>query len=280
MSIKLGLLASSQQQAAPFISGDACYSLVKSNVSYTGSCIRVRRSSDNAEQDIGFVGSNLDLVSLNTFIGVSNGFIRTWYDQSINSFNATQTTTANQPQITTLGDILFDGTNDNLSLGANVFVKNITFNSSGTWELWIKPVRNNQVILGISDNNATGLGYLIRGDLTFTNIRNTSNSNQFWTPALTLNTWQNIVISFDISTNLIKIYKNGISQVVNQTALGAGAKFTDIAQTLFLGFNQYNGGSTFNYYSGNINECNIYKSILTDAQVLSNYNATKSKYGL
>ena len=65
--------------------------------------IRVRRSSDNTEQDIGFIGNDLDTVSLLSFCGAGNGFVTTWYDQSGNGYNATQTTQANQPQIVNSG---------------------------------------------------------------------------------------------------------------------------------------------------------------------------------
>lgn len=67
---------------------------------YTGPLIRVRRSSDNTEQDIGYNGSNvLDESALTTFVGANDGFVTTWYDQSGNANNATQSTAANQPKI-------------------------------------------------------------------------------------------------------------------------------------------------------------------------------------
>jgi hypothetical protein len=69
----------------------------------------VRRSSDNAEQNIGFVAGNLDTASLTTFCAATNGFVTTWYDQSGNARNATQTTAANQPQIVSSGSVLVDG---------------------------------------------------------------------------------------------------------------------------------------------------------------------------
>lgn len=281
--IPSGILTS-VTNSAPIVVGDAAYSLIRLKTAYVGSAIRVRRSSDNAESDIGFSGNSLDLVALAAFIGASNGYVTTWYDQSGNAKNATQTTNANQPQITLTGDILWDGTNDSLNLGANVIVSNITFNSSGTWSFWMKPSRTNQVLLGITDNNATGLGYLILhtgNNIAFRNIQNTSNSNQYTTTSpIVLNTWQNIVVTFTLSTRIVQIYKNGISQTVDNTALGGGTKFTDIAQSLFLGYNIYNGGMTYNYYAGYYDECQIYKSVLTSTDILNNYNATKSKYGL
>ena len=52
---------------------------------YTGALIRVRRSSDNTEQDIGYNGSNvLDESALTSFVGAGNGFVVKLYDQSGN----------------------------------------------------------------------------------------------------------------------------------------------------------------------------------------------------
>jgi hypothetical protein len=82
------------------------YSLRQLRTAYTGSAIRVRRSSDNTEQDFGFVNNVLDTASLLTFCGAGNGFVTTWYDQSGNANNATQTTALNQPQIVSSGALL------------------------------------------------------------------------------------------------------------------------------------------------------------------------------
>jgi len=78
----------------------AAYSLRLLDKDYAGSAVRVRRASDNTEQDIGFtLAGDFDTSALATFCAGTNGFIRTWYDQSGNARNATQTTTANQPKI-------------------------------------------------------------------------------------------------------------------------------------------------------------------------------------
>ena len=58
----------------------AAYSLRKLRTAYTGSAIRVRRSNDNAETDIGFnVFGELDTVSLAAHCGSNDGFVKTWY---------------------------------------------------------------------------------------------------------------------------------------------------------------------------------------------------------
>ena len=68
--------------------------------------IKVRRSSDNTEMNIGFdVSGNLDTTALTTFVGAGNGFVTTWYDQSGLGRDAINTTATQQPKIVTLGTI-------------------------------------------------------------------------------------------------------------------------------------------------------------------------------
>jgi hypothetical protein len=111
----------------------AAYSLRLLDSTYTGDAIRVRRASDNTEQDIGFDGNgDLDTSALATFCAGTNGFIRTWYDQSGNANHATQGTTANQPKIydsvtgvilqNSLSALEFDGSNDEIPTGQNIRV--------------------------------------------------------------------------------------------------------------------------------------------------------------
>jgi hypothetical protein len=89
----------------------AAYSVRKLRAAYTGNAIRVRRSSDNAEQNIGFTAlGNLDTTALTSFCSGTNGFVTTWYDQSGNGLNAVQTTAASQPQIVSSGSILTENT--------------------------------------------------------------------------------------------------------------------------------------------------------------------------
>jgi hypothetical protein len=88
-------------------SAAAAYSVRLLRGAYTGNAIRVRRSSDNTEQNIGFTAlGNLDTTSLTSFCSGTNGFVTTWYDQSGNSNNATQSTAANQPQIVSSGSVI------------------------------------------------------------------------------------------------------------------------------------------------------------------------------
>ena len=102
-----------QSGGAPFVglldlypSAAAAYSVRRLSSTYAGSAMEVRRSSDNALQDIGFdANGDLDTASLLSFVGAGNGFVRTWYDQSGNANNAQQTTSSRQPQIIAAGVI-------------------------------------------------------------------------------------------------------------------------------------------------------------------------------
>ena len=123
------------------------YSLQALNNNYAGNCIRVRRSLDNALQDIGFVNNSLDTNALLNFVGpTGNGFIDTLYDQSGNGGNATQSNTSFQPSIVLSGvlqtsngkpTINYGGGGDRFYLNPpNVLSNATTFSLFGVWTIF------------------------------------------------------------------------------------------------------------------------------------------------
>lgn len=105
------------------------YSVRQLSTSYAGSAVRVRRSSDNTEQDVGFVGNVLDTASLLSFVGSGSGFVTKWYDQSGNGRDIAQTTVGSQPRIVNAGTIdtvngipavRFDGVDDLLDASTSL----------------------------------------------------------------------------------------------------------------------------------------------------------------
>ena len=74
-------------------------------------CIRVRRSSDNTEKDIGFKNNFLDIDDLLSFVGSGNGYITTTYSKGIVS--SFQEVIGSQPLIVEngayLGTLKFSG---------------------------------------------------------------------------------------------------------------------------------------------------------------------------
>jgi len=134
--------ASTAQVAAAFTglldtySGAAvAYSLRLLRTDYTGSAIRVRRSDDNEEQDIGFRNNELDTSSLETFSIGSDCFVVTWYDQSGNSHNATTSVASEQPKIVSSGTTItqegkpcldFNGNNNGYELSDQDLITRLT----------------------------------------------------------------------------------------------------------------------------------------------------------
>lgn len=80
----------------PTTSLAAAFSVRLAVSGYAGSCLRLRRTSDNVEQDIGFASGWVDAAAATAFLGGSAGAVTTWYDQTGNGHHLTQTTAANQ----------------------------------------------------------------------------------------------------------------------------------------------------------------------------------------
>lgn len=87
--------------------------------SHNQTCVRVRRSSDNAEANFG----TQDVIngSLVSWVGANDGHVVTWFDLTSSGNNATQATAGSQPKIVASGSLVqmgdfpaidFDGTDD------------------------------------------------------------------------------------------------------------------------------------------------------------------------
>ena len=99
-------------------------------ISTASVAIRVRRSSDDAELDIGFNGDALDVGALLTFAGSGHAYVAKVYDQTGDGLDAEQAAAAKQPRIVNAGVFdgaaMFDGINDalvipNLPAGTQFF---------------------------------------------------------------------------------------------------------------------------------------------------------------
>ena len=97
------------------------YSMRKIRSDYAGACLRVRRSSDNTEQDIGFSGNELDTAALLSFVGANDGFVTVWYNQKSASDRANNSTAIYQPRIVSSGVVDTMGANGKPAMfcGAN-----------------------------------------------------------------------------------------------------------------------------------------------------------------
>lgn len=140
----------------------------KLRAAYSGSCIRIRRASDDTETDIGFGtatsdGVPIDSAAIATFCSGTTGYIRWIYDQSGNSNDVGQATTTSQPIIYQSGAVVtgangrvacvFDGTDDSLIRGS------MSYGSEYASYSTIKPVSgsSSNVMLHFGSNQRTAL---------------------------------------------------------------------------------------------------------------------------
>ena len=208
------------------------YAVRRLSGSYAGACLRVRRSNDNTEQDIGFdAGGNLDEAQLTAFVGANSGFVTTWYDQSGNARNATQTTSGNQPRIVNSGTVdklnnkislTFDGTDDHLI--ADGLVSTVTGedkplsafsvaskNATGSAKVIIAFARLSNItpmIHPLRYESAGTFGYFIRDDasvITYITSTGTYSANT------------QTLLSVTSSGLNVKQYKNGSGNGINTT---------------------------------------------------------------
>ena len=232
----------------------AAYSLRLLDSSYVGSAIRVRRSSDNTEQDINFnVFGELDTVSLLAFAGTGDAFVKTWYDQASTN-DATQTTTANQPKIVSSGAVIvengkpavqFDGSNDTLESTSNV-VSNSAMSLFVPYKYDDTTSKPQDLIMS---STADGFKYGMSG----------SGKDQYakYSP-LETTTWSNTTTNqvldslFSVASGGAILYTDGVLQTATGTA---GIVGTNTA-TLKIGSRDL----TSAYFNGKIHEVIIYDS--------------------
>jgi hypothetical protein len=219
MIARTGILAGRGSSSTPLLldtysGAAAAYSLRKLNSSYSGSAIRVRRSSDNTESDIGFTSSgDLDESALLSFVGSGSGFVHTWYDQSGNARNAVQATTANQPRIVNAGvvekqgtraSVFMDGTNDFLS---NTTITNTTNTLSGFFV-------QNKIAAGSSTTNNNSRIFSANGITGFDYDSNNGIALAYGRTASNIYTYRNNADLSSINVvfntyNLISLIHNG-----------------------------------------------------------------------
>lgn len=150
------------------VSPAAAYSLRRVTRNYNGPLIRVRRSSDNTDQDIGYsdVTGALNTTALTAFVGANDGFVTTWYDQSGNARNMVQATNASQPRIVASGTVELANslpaiyTTTGLSISANPAAWLVTGNADRTLSAVI--TRRSGTVFGVwsgahSANQAWGI---------------------------------------------------------------------------------------------------------------------------
>jgi len=207
----------------------AAYSLRLLDSSYVGSAVEVYNGSSYA--DIGFnVFGELDTVALAAHCGSNDGFVSKWYDQSGNSNDATQTTTANMPKIYdgTTGVVTengkpaleFDGSNDAMYSGL----------ISSSTEVSISAVHKNphkndyDVIIGVGNND----GYALTTEANKYNLFYRAVADQSTTNETHLNDTQSLIFAYTKSATSQILHLNGV-EIQNITPATMTAPTTSTA---------------------------------------------------
>jgi hypothetical protein len=210
--------------------------------------IRVRRSNDNAEQEIGFdINGNLDITALTTFVGANSGFVTTWYDQSSNAINATQTTAAIQPRIVNAGNLIYKDNDLVIEASPSQYFnqsRNLAGISFTLFFLLSRSGTGNDAILIASDIQYAYLHYgttVYIGDGT--------------TNGITLNTTQTLITLWTDNVASSRVYRNNVSTVGGATNNRSYATIPGYAfrsSTIFMSefilyeSNQFNNINTIN----------------------------------
>ena len=176
----------------------------------------------------------------------------------------------------------FNGSSSQVSVPDNALLEP----GSGDWtiEFWV----NHSVIAGASrvliaktdGGGSADWGYGLRtvsNSNTFMEIGN-GGSTSFTSPltGLSINTWYQVVgVWTNVASNSLALYING-------SLIGSNShSVTSIKNTtspLYIG--SFNGGQFAQWLNGRMGIVRMYNSALTGSQVLQNFNADKSKYGL
>ena len=186
-----------------------------------------------------------------------------WTDISGNGNNGTLT---NGPTYSSTngGSIVFDGVNDFVDIPSN-----IVLNQPKTLSVWYYTTISSQVGHLLSRSVANYEMYQFSDGKIYTYWGSTYQSSIVAT--ITLNQWNNF--TYVLSGNTEFVYKNGI--LLGSSNLVGTPSYTNTGN---LNVGRRNAGTQ--YINGRISNTLIYNRALSATEVLQNYNALKSRFGL
>jgi hypothetical protein len=170
----------------------------------------------------------------------------------------------------------YNGTSSQVLVADNALLQP----GSGDWtmEVWVnQSVSGNYVVLGKFPTGGAA-SYAIRTVSTqyYAQLGSSSGVLNSTFQVGTIGTWYQLVYVFtNVAANTLETFVNGSS-------IGSvGHSSESIVNTtnpLYIG--SYNGGVFAQWFNGRIGITRLYNAALTSTQVLQNFNADKSKYGL
>lgn len=221
----------------------------------------------------------IDVANNRSFVGGSTN----WYDLSGNNNTGTLNGLNGLPIYNNSngGNISFDGTDDYVNLPNSTSLKP----ANPTLSMWIKPgiTNKNQFIFDGGYYNSVN-GYLLyassANQFQFW-IRNSSNNTQgvgvrtvTSTTVFDTSNWYNVTGIFDGSN--VYIYVNGILE--NSAVMTNPINYAS-STNFWIGNYASVPGAGVNF-QGDVSNMLLYNRALSAAEVLQNYNAIKSRFGL
>jgi hypothetical protein len=202
----------------------------------------------------------------------------TWTDLSGNSNNGTLT---NGPTFSNSngGCIVFDGIDDYVSISNNTLINpnNDSFsivawvnsdpsNGGDGWDLWVAKRS--------TGTNGYYIGALAGSGMRFVIGNNVDSRTDTAFIGFVSNTWTMVTAILDRTTNTQTIIRNNFDESASTTP--SGGTYSNTAN-LNIGAD-FNGGNF--QVNGRIASVRLYNRAITSLEVLQNYNATKTRFGL
>jgi hypothetical protein len=174
-------------------------------------------------------------------------------------------------------EMTFDGTDDYIDLGSDISVS--PDNQGWTTEYWFNT--NSAGTLqhfNSAENDEFNANWLA---IYNSKLAVWNRSPGYWKYGDTIiqsNTWYQAVFICDAGGTNMRFYINGEAEGGTHVGNEWTASYSSL-DVRYIGRYEYNGGYS-RYFNGEIASVRIYDRALTGAEVLQNFNATRSRFGI
>jgi len=180
------------------------------------------------------------------------------------------------------GSFVFDGSNDYIDLGSRV--SSLAPSYPLSMDLWIWVSSTNPYGGGVFSTNGTppiyyGFGVQIFSNFIFANIGDgtgggSGNRRSYFTStALVPEVWNHVVVTVDTG-NVFQFYLNGV--LLSGVYSGSGGSINWGSGTTQIG----RATGYLTQFKGKVSNVKLYNKLLSQSEVLQNYNALKKRFGL